>query len=281
MTVGGTVITQNPAKTFTNNFFGTTTGISSAINVTATGTSVSSWRFTNHSGMIAGEAFDVDPNGDPGYIVWDDSAALITISGNVYSDEGSTVSTVCDGVTNDITLRVAGLTSYTTNCNAGTGHYNITGVAYSPGDSMIIYIDGQAAKAATVTEDPISNIGNLDIYENRVIVRHESSDPLSIADMAVWDSSDDADIPFTAVDAGSDTLTLPANKKLLVWTNKEFKPLGNVIISGGGGGSAYDGTLELQANALFTASAGEAHSIGGSFISTRSEERRVGKECRL
>jgi hypothetical protein len=51
ITVGGTAINANPAKTFTNNTFSTTTGIS-AFNVTATGTSVSSWRFTNHSGNI-------------------------------------------------------------------------------------------------------------------------------------------------------------------------------------------------------------------------------------
>lgn len=56
--------------------------------MTATGTAVSSWRFTNHEGVIAGEAYDSDPAGDPGCIVWDDSAALITVSGNVYSDEG-------------------------------------------------------------------------------------------------------------------------------------------------------------------------------------------------
>ncbi|MFZ2253556.1 MAG: DUF2341 domain-containing protein [Minisyncoccia bacterium] len=267
MTVGGTVITQNPAKTFTNNFFGTSTGISPAFNVTATGTSVSSWRFTNHNGSIDGEAYDVDPNGDPGYVVWDDSAALITVSGTVYINEGTGTSTACDGVTNNIVLRVAGLTGYSTNCSAATGAYSISGVAYSPGDSFIVYIDGEAEKAATVSEDPVSNIGNMDLYENRVIVRHENTDPLSIADMAIWDSSDDADIPFTAVDAGTDSLTLPANRKLLVWTSKSFAPNGNVTISGGGAGASYDGTLELYTNASFTSAGSETHSIGGSLVS--------------
>jgi hypothetical protein len=267
ITVGGTVITQNPARTFTNNFFGTGMGASPAYNVTATGTSVSSWRFTNHTGALDGEANDVDPNGDPGYVVWDDSAALITISGTVYVNEGSGVSTACDGSTNNIALRVAGLTSYATSCDASTGAYSIGGVAYSPGDSLVVYIDGEAEKAATVTEDPISNIGNMDLYEHRVIARHENSDPLSIADMAVWDSSDDADIPFTAVDAGTDTLTLPADTKLIVWTGNTLRPNGNVTLSGGGAGSAYDGTLELYANAVFDATGSETHSIGGSFIS--------------
>lgn len=271
ITVGGTVIDQNPAKTFTNNSFATSSLVS-AFNVTATGTSVSSWRFTNHTGTIDGEAYDVDPDGDPGYVVWDDSAASISFTGRVYSDEGSTVSTICDSSTQNIVLRIAGLTTYTTFCNGdgfggGTGSYTFTGVSYSPGDSLVVFIDGEAEKAAVVTEDPVSNINNLDLYENRVIVRHESTDPLSIADMALWDSSDDADIPFTAVDAGSDTLTIPANTKFIVWTAKEFEPMGDVTISGGGGGAAYDGTLELYTNAIFDATGSESHSIGGSLIS--------------
>lgn len=265
LTVGGTVIDQNPAKTFTDNSFGTTTGVI-AYNVTATGTTVSSWRFTNYSGAISGESFDNDPGGDPGYVVWDDSAASISIAGHVYSDEGTATSTVCDGVTSNIHLRVAGLTSYTTNCNA-SGAYSISGIAFSPGDSFVVYIDGNARKAATVSQDPISSISNFDLYENRVIVRHEDTTGLSIADMATWDSSDDADIPFTAVDAGTDTLTLPADRKLIVWTNKTFRPAGNVTLSGGGTGVSYDGTLQLYTNASFVAQGSESHAIGGSFLS--------------
>ncbi len=268
MTVGGTVITQNPAKTFTNNYFATSTGITPAYNVTATGTTASSWRFTNHAGSIDGEDFDVDPDGNPGYIVWDNSSSSITVSGTVYSDEGTTPMgvSVCDGSTQSIHLRVGGLTSYTGSCN-GSGLYSIPGVLYSPNDSLVVYIDGETEKAATVTEDPVSNITGLDLYENRVIVRHESSDPLSIVDMSLWDSSDDADIPFTAVDGTPDTLTLPANRKLIVWTGKEFEPNGNITVTGGGGGSAYDGTLELYTNAVFDATGSETHSIGGSLIS--------------
>ncbi len=266
MTVGGTVLTQNPAKTFTNNSFATSTGIS-GFNVTATGTAGSSWRFTNHTGTIDGEDFDVDPSGNPGYLVWDNSSSSITVSGTVYSDEGTTPmgASVCDGSTQSIHLRVGGLTSYTGSCN-GSGVYSISGVLYSPGNSLVVYIDGESEKAAVVTEDPVSNISGLDLYENRVIVRHESTDSLSIADMSVWDSDNDADIPFTANLGSPDTLTLPANRKLIVWTEKEFEPAGNVTLAGGGGGSAYDGTLELYANALFDATGSETHSIGGSLL---------------
>ncbi len=267
MTVGGTALNSSPARTFTLNTFATSTGVSSATNVTATGTSVSSWRFTNHSGSIDGEAYDSDPDGDPGYIVWDNSAASITVSGRVYSDQGSTVSANCDGLTSNVVVRVAGLTSYTSTCNAGTGQYSVSGVTYSPGDSIVVYLDGEAVGAAAVTADPVSNINNMDIYERRVIVRHEGVSPLTIDDMAAWDSSDDADIPFTAVNGSPDTLSLPANYKLLVWTGKNFTPGGNVTVSGGGAGADYDGTVELQNSAAWTSAGTQVHTIGGSLIS--------------
>lgn len=266
ITVGGTVIDQNQAKNFTGNIFNSATGTTGATNVTATGTSVSSWRFTNHNGNLDGETLDQDAGGDPGYIVWDDSAALITVSGTVYSDEGSTVSTNCDGTTSNVVLRVAGLTSYSTTCNATSGAYSIPNVAFSPNDTLTLYLDGETQKAATVSVDPVSSIGNMHLYESRVIVRHEGVNPISIADMSVWDSSDDADIPFTAVDSTPDTLTLPADRKLIVWTGKTFEPAGNVTVSGGGGGAAHDGTLEAQANATFRATGSESHTIGGSLI---------------
>jgi hypothetical protein len=76
--------------------------------------------------------------------------------------------------------------------------------------------------------------------------------------MAVWDSSDDSDIQYTAVDAGTDTLTLLADQKLLLWSGKTFEPNGNVTLSGGGGGGAQDGTLEAQTNAVFRAKGTES-----------------------
>jgi len=264
-TVGGSVITQNPAKTFTNNRFATNTAIA-ASNVTATNTTVSSWRFTNEVGNISGEAYDVDPGGDPGYIVWTNSASNITVAGHVYQDEGVTVSPACNGTTTDIRLVVAGVTTYNTSCAAGTGAYSIPGVTFSANDTLTVFIKGTTSKAATVSVSPVSSIADMDLYENRVIVRHENVTPISILAMSVYDSSSDVDIPFTAVHAGTDTLTLPANRKLIVWTGKEFKPNGNVTVSGGGAGAAHDGTMELFPNAIFTAQGSEAHSVGGSFI---------------
>ncbi|QQR65269.1 hypothetical protein IPH92_01660 [Candidatus Kaiserbacteria bacterium] len=115
ITVGGTAI---QVRTLVNTYFGTS-GASPAYNVTATGTTLNSWKFTGHDGAIAGEAYDVDPGangGDPGYIVWDNSSTSISVSGVVYSGEGSGISTACDGST-ALKLVVGGVTQYTTSCD--------------------------------------------------------------------------------------------------------------------------------------------------------------------
>jgi hypothetical protein len=58
---------------------------------------------------------------------------------------------------------------------------------------------------------------------------------------------------------------LPADTKLLIWNNKDFEPLGDIAILGGGAGASYDGSLEALSNASFVANGNEEHSIGGSF----------------
>jgi hypothetical protein len=271
ITVGGTVINQNPSKNFNQNIFAADVGVTGASNVTATGTATAAWRFANHSGNLAasttGEDFDVDPGGDPGYLVWDDSANLITVAGNVYQQDGVTVSAVCDGVDDSVRLVVAAIDTYDVVCQAGTGAFTIPNVAFNDNDTLTLYLNDETPKAATVSVDPISSISNLHLYENHVIVRHEGADPITIDDIAVWDSSDDpTDIPFTAVSGAPDTLSLPADRKLLVWTGKTFEPNGNVTVSGGGGGSVYDGTLEAQSSATFRAKGTETHTVGGSLI---------------
>jgi hypothetical protein len=268
MTVAGSAINASPARNFTGVIFNAAGGVSGAHNVTATGASVSGWRFTSHSGNLDGEANDVDPAGDPGYIIWDDSADIITISGNVYEADETTVSGVCDGSTTNIVLAVAGSTAQnaSSSCAASDGAYSISGVSFNASDELMLYIDGEAVAGITVTKDPVSSIGDMDIYERHVIVRHESTAPLTIADMAVWDSSDDADIPYTATAGSPDSLTLPADIKLLLWNGKEFAPDGNITVTGNGVGDAVDGSLEARPGATFTGTDGDVYVVGGDMV---------------
>jgi len=225
----GLVINNNPLMTFLGMRFATSSGITSGNNVSVSGGSVSSWRFNQHYGNFDGEAHDNDPGGNPGYIIWDDSDALVTISGNVYSDEGTTVSPTCDGTTYNVKIRVGDNSTdrhvASTTCNGGTGQYQFTNVGFAAGDTLTVWFDTNGgAQATNVTYDPITNIANMHLYEDRLIVRHEQTDPMTISLLSYYDDGNDSDILFTT-GSGPDTLDLGPNKKLIVWTNKTFPPI--------------------------------------------------------
>lgn len=268
VTVAASAITANPLKIMYTNRFATTTGATTGNNVTVTGTTGSSWRFTGHYGGFDGEGYDSDPTGDPGYVIWDNSAAQITLSGNVYGTNESSISSVCDGSTPVVRFLINGASPRTTSCNAATGYYEFTSIVYNVGDVFTVYLDtGGGAKAANVTVDPITNINDMHLYENRLVVRHESADPVTIGDLSAYDSDQDPDILFDADTGSPSTLTLNQGSKLIVWTGKSFAPGGNVTISSLGTGTEYDGTLELKNNASFVAAGTQSHIVGGSFVS--------------
>jgi len=270
LTVAGTVLDQNGVKTWGDMSFATSSGVSSGFNVTSVGSASVSWRFIPGTGNYYGEAFDndtaLDPN--PGYLIFSDSDDELTIQGTVYSDEGSTVSTYCAGSDQVVGLMIEGEVLQTTTCDQTTGAYTFPTVSgYEPGDTIVVYITGTSTQAANVTQDLIAGV-TLDLYERRVIVRHEDVAPMTIEGMAAWDSGDDGDLPYTASTSSSPhTLSLPADTKLIVWNNKTFVPGGDVTLNSGTG-TSYDGTLELRDNATYESSASVVEDIvvGGSWL---------------
>jgi lipopolysaccharide export system protein LptA len=269
ITVTNGVIDANPLQIFQRNRFATSTGITTGFNVKAVGVSASVWRFNLAYGNYGSEAYDSDPGGDPGELIWDDSAANVTISGNVYSDEGSTPigGPTCDGVTQSVRLKVQGAGLYASACNAGTGAFSISNVIYNPGDTLSLYLDTDGgAKAANISIDPTTNIANMHLYQNRVIVRHEEGNPITIAKMDQYDMDNDTDIPFKVTLAATNTLSILSNTELIVWDSKVFAPVGNVTLAANASANVWDGTVKLQPNAVWSAATGEAHSVGGHFL---------------
>jgi hypothetical protein len=186
MTVAGGTIDANPLKTFFSMSFATSSGVTSGYNITATGVSASIWSISGLYGNYAGEAFDNDPGGDPGYIRWDNSAAQITVSGNVYRDEGQTLmgAPICDGVTQNVRLKVQGAGTYSSACNSGTGAFSISSIIYNPKDTLTLYLASTTgARAVNIAYDPVTNITNMHLYQNRVILRHEQGTAVGIREM--------------------------------------------------------------------------------------------------
>jgi hypothetical protein len=265
MTVSSTTIDTNPGLQIYRVNFSTTTPIA-AYNVTQIGVAPTSyWWFRESTGNISGEYFDND-TGDPGSIRWDDSLLSITVEGYVYNDDESTPlgGPTC-GTGNPVRIVVEGGGTYDGACD-GAGFYSIPGVVIVGDPTMTIYLNDAAGgeRAVTVTKTPTADILDLDLVVNRTIVRHEDVTPLSIDDMATYDSSDDIDIIFTAATGTTHVLTLNPNTGLHVWATTTFTPNGTVTLLGGGTGQIYDGSLFLAPGSTFTGAGTTTYSIGGS-----------------
>jgi len=123
-------IDANPAKVIYGCRFATSTGITSGYNVVLTGTPVSDWRFTQHYGAMAGEAFDSDPGDPGGFILWDDSMSYLprSKSWQWYHDQSAETpviaaaasNTAPSGIARDNMLKLR-LTLLETDGMAGTG----------------------------------------------------------------------------------------------------------------------------------------------------------------
>ena len=156
--------------------------------------------------------------------------AGITVSGTAYTDEGST--TMGSGRT--VRIKVNGAGTYSTS-TAADGTYSIADVTIgSASDVVTAYLDGASEDAITVTKaaDTSTNITGLDLYQDRVIVRHEDSGPITNANLGQYDSDDDADIPFSS---NSNALTVATSTSLYVWSGKTYTPGGTITTNSSGG----------------------------------------------
>lgn len=197
----------------------------------------------------------------------------ITVSGNVFNNptggeptgDANTL-TDCDGSTQNIALRANG-TTYTTTCSNTTGAFSFTSVsAPSGGAGMVIWIDNTGGTtqdgAMVIRYDGTGDSTGLVFWENAVTLTSDNTDAVTIANMDIYDSGDDADIPYTAT--ATPTLVVNNGFELHVTTAKTFTPGGTVTTDPSGSASSTDGdvhidgtgTLSMEANAL---------SVGGDF----------------
>jgi hypothetical protein len=237
-------------------------------NATLAGTPASYWLFTSHYGNYDGEDYDDDPGAGPGYLRWDDSYGHIDISGYIYADEAGTPigDPPCDGFTPVVTLKINGAGDYSASCDA-YGYYYISDVHLIGGEMVLTaYLNTNGGKrAVAVFKSPSVDISDLNLYENRVVITYQGIDRVTIDNFDVFDSDQDSDIPFSAVNGSPDTLTIDPDTELHVLAGKEFAPGGNVTINASGSGSPQDGSLHIGEGAIFTSAGTETHSFGGNW----------------
>jgi len=225
-------------------------------------------------GESGSEAVYLDATSEEGtnvntnYWIWPVVVDDVTISGTVYTDEGSTAST--EG--SIIHLAIDGSSIATTTASTTNGFYEFTGITTpTTSDPITVFIDDNGESGATITryQGNDENVENLDIYVNRVIVRHEDGGPISNADIGHYTT----DTPYT-VSTGD--LSLSSGHKLLVWENKTFTPGGDVTTPISADSALPGGDLEIQSGATLNMEANSL-SVGGSYLNSGTFSRSVGQ----
>jgi hypothetical protein len=214
-----------------------------------------------HNHTITASFNDADHTPEYFNIVFAEYTPVMDISGNIYTDEGSSALD-CSVSPPTVAIKVNGTGSDATPCtNSPTqGYYAFTNISAGAGDILTIYVSGDSVDAVLVTEAGTSNLTNANLFEDHVIVRHDNSGGLTIDDMNYWDKGDDNDdIFFTATSGSPDTLVVDDGQELYVWTGDIFAPGGNLD----NGSSA--GIDDIKIVGTYTAASGESILVSGTW----------------
>jgi len=152
----------------------------------------------------------------------------ITISGNAYADEATTVWTGCNGSTNNISVVVNGIAKATTSCDGSTGAYSFSYVIVAANNPVSVFFNATDKGAVvTVIVDPRGNI-TLNPRKNIIWLKTETG--ISNITNANLDHCDSgvtgcSNVPYT-VTAGS--IQADAGNEIHIESTKTYAPGGDV-----------------------------------------------------
>ena len=149
------------------------------------------------------------------------------IAGTVYSDEGTTPI----GANKTVRIAINGTDFGTTAETDGSGAYSISGLKLAPGDVLTVYLEDEAQDAVTVTVSDGNDLAGVNLYQNRLIARHDNAGSLTNADLTTAAVASENDISNLYSTDGSHRLALGAGKELFVWAGDTFAPGANVTTS--------------------------------------------------
>lgn len=172
-------------------------------------------------------------------------------SGHLYSDEGLT-GINCSSSNKTVTLLVNGVSSSSGTCTASSGAWSVTSYATaSSGDIVTVFIDDTTEKATTIFKSDGTAKTDVDLYQDRVIVRSDTG-TLSNANLNTGDSGD-SDILYNVA---SSNLTIDSGKELHVWASSTFAP--------GAGNVTAPALLYVNTSATVSISSGQTVTLSGT-----------------
>jgi uncharacterized repeat protein (TIGR01451 family)/CSLREA domain-containing protein len=141
-----------------------------------------------------------------------------------------------------------------------SGNYSIPGLTLASGDKIAVFIDNATEKGATVTLSGTSDITNLNIIQNQLIVRTDNGGTITNAILGTAQGgSPDADLT-AAYTVASPNLTTPAGVSLQIWSLSSYQPGGNIT---DGGDWTNNGVFTAGSNTV-TINGTANQTIGGS-----------------
>ena len=140
-----------------------------------------------------------------GNTAWD-IYTTCAVSGTVYSDEGTTALT-----NKTVRVGINGTDHPTTDdSDASTGAFAITDMTAVENDVLTFYLEDEPENAVTITVTDGINITGFDLYQDRLITRHDNAGSITNANLSVGTVSGEDDITAVFTVSGGN-LTVGGN----------------------------------------------------------------------
>jgi hypothetical protein len=192
----------------------------------------------------------------------------ISFSGKVYSDEGTTA-LLTRPVVN---LAIEGNFIASTTASGADGSFTIANIPMpEAGSSTLVYLASSTVSGAAYSRY-VGNgtVNNYDIYQNRIIVRHDDQGPITNADIDKYDADQDA---FIKVQVLANNLIASSTQKLFIWPGKKYQPGGAVNLPAGPG---IGGSITIATSSVFEV-ADNAVAVGGNWTNLGTFSKTSGQ----
>jgi hypothetical protein len=190
----------------------------------------------------------------------------ITVSGTTYSDEGVTTLG-----TQTMRLAIAGGAASRDFVTAANGTYSQYVPDPGPGGVYTLWINSNGGNVGTtIARSSGSDISGLDVYQNRLMLRHYDAGPVTNADIGTCDKLTgavcaDADQHYSVT---TGNLTVDADTRLLIGASSTYTPGGAVTLTPGAIASAVGGDLKFAASTAAISMGANALNVPGDWINT-------------
>jgi len=173
----------------------------------------------------------------------------------VYSDEGSTA--FSSGTT--VAISINGATKSTADTN-GSGIATFTSLAFSSGDVVAVWLDDETENGMAVTITNGTTLG-FNIYQNRLLLQHETGSSITNANLATADGSGDDDITAIYTEDSGD-ITVADGIEVFINGSDTYTPGGAVTLDD----IDINGTFTMSSNDVVVSGTWDA--TGGTFTSS-------------